>query len=55
MTEETIASRAILRGHPSMARSFRLHRPRGGFCQSGWCEQCRVNLADGSIALACMT
>lgn len=38
-----------------MARSFRLHRPRGGFCQSGWCEQCRVNLADGSIALACMT
>jgi sarcosine oxidase, subunit alpha len=38
----------------AVGRSFRLHRPRGAFCQAGWCEQCRVNLADGSIALACM-
>ena len=38
-----------------LSRSFRLHRPRGAFCHAGWCEQCRVTLPDGSIALACQT
>lgn len=54
MTEKTIASQRIGAGNSSIGRSFRLHRPRGGFCHAGWCEQCRVNLADGSIALACV-
>jgi len=54
MTEKTIASQRIEFGDPSVGRSFRLHRQRGAFCQAGWCEQCRVNLTDGSIALACM-
>lgn len=55
MIEKTIASQRIEAGKPSIGRSFRLHRPRGGFCHAGWCEQCRVNLAGGPIALACMT
>ncbi len=39
----------------ALARSFRMHRPRGAFCHSGWCQQCRVTLADGRVVLACRT
>jgi len=55
MIEKTIASQSIKSSAPAVARSFRLHRPRGAFCQAGWCEQCRVNRADGGITLACRT
>ena len=35
-----------------VSRSFRFHRPRGGFCHEGWCQQCRIATADGP-RLAC--
>src|SRR5262249_5162795 len=56
-TNETMstAARALAAGQPALARSFRLHRPRGAFCHAGWCQQCRVSLADGRIALACQS
>ncbi len=54
MTEKSISIQKLKSGDPAIGRSFRLHRPRGAFCHAGWCEQCRVNLADGSVALACM-
>jgi len=38
-----------------LMRSFRMHRPRSGYCHAGWCQQCRVTLPDGSVVLACMT
>ncbi len=49
------AAAALRRGEPALAASFRLHRPRGAFCHAGWCQQCRVTLTDGRIALACRT
>jgi len=49
------AARALGAGHLGLSRSFRLHRPRGAFCHAGWCQQCRVTLPDGRIALACQT
>jgi sarcosine oxidase subunit alpha len=49
------AARALAAGEPALTRSFRLHRPRGAFCHAGWCQQCRVTLPDGRIALACRT
>ncbi len=36
-----------------LGRSFRMHRPRGAFCHDGWCQQCKVRLADGRVVLAC--
>ena len=30
-----------------------MHRPRGAFCHDGWCQQCKVQLQDGSVVLAC--
>ncbi|MGH6954517.1 MAG: FAD-dependent oxidoreductase, partial [Alphaproteobacteria bacterium] len=51
----TLAAAALAQGRPALARGFRLHRPRGAFCHAGWCQQCRVRLADGSVALACET
>ncbi len=47
------AARALGAGRLILSRSFRLHRPRGAFCHAGWCQQCRVTLPDGRIALAC--
>ena len=47
------AARALGAGRLALSRSFRLHRPRGAFCHAGWCQQCRVTLPDGRIALAC--
>ena len=51
----TAAAAALGSGRLALARSFRLHRPRGAFCHAGWCQQCRVALPDGRIALACRT
>jgi sarcosine oxidase, subunit alpha len=55
LTPPTAAARALAAGRPGLATSFRLHRPRGAFCHAGWCQQCRITLADGRIALACRT
>src|SRR6266404_3146842 len=49
----TAAAAALRAGRLALAQSFRLHRPRGAFGHAGWCEQCRVTLPDGRIALAC--
>lgn len=49
----SIAAQAFLSGRAALSRSFRLHRPRGAFCQGGWCQQCKVKLADGAVVLAC--
>jgi sarcosine oxidase subunit alpha len=47
------AAAALGAGRRTLSRSFRLHRPRGAFCHAGWCQQCRISLPDGRIALAC--
>jgi len=49
------AAAALSAGRLALARSFRLHRPRGAFCHAGWCQQCRVTLLDGRVDLACRT
>src|SRR5215472_1993351 len=49
------AAAALSAGQRVLSRSFRLHRPRGAFCHAGWCQQCRVSLPDGRIALACQS
>ena len=49
------AAEALSAGRLVLSHSFRLHRPRGAFCHAGWCQQCRVTLPDGRIALACQT
>jgi sarcosine oxidase, subunit alpha len=49
------AAQALGAGRLALSRSFRLHRPRGAFCHAGWCQQCRVTLPDGRIALACQS
>jgi sarcosine oxidase subunit alpha len=49
------AAKALGAGRLALSRSFRLHRPRGAFCHAGWCQQCRVTLPDGRIALACQS
>jgi sarcosine oxidase subunit alpha len=54
-TGPSLAAAAIAVGKPALARSFRLHRPRGAFCHAGWCQQCAVVLPDGTRALACQT
>jgi sarcosine oxidase subunit alpha len=51
----TAAAAALGAGRLALGESFRLHRPRGAFCHAGWCQQCRVTLPDGRIALACRT
>jgi len=51
----TAAAAALSTGRRALSRSFRLHRPRGAFCHAGWCQQCRVSLPDGRIALACQS
>jgi len=49
----SVYAQAITAGRGSLTRSFRLHRKRGGFCQKGWCQQCKVRLKDGRNILAC--
>ncbi|MFA5488699.1 MAG: (2Fe-2S)-binding protein [Candidimonas sp.] len=51
----SIAAQAVSAGRPMLARSFRMHRPRGAFCHDGWCQQCKVTLPDGRVVLACQT
>src|SRR5215213_2888187 len=41
---------AIAEGPSAVGRSHRLHRPRGGFCGRGYCQQCPLAGNDG---LAC--
>lgn len=55
MTARSLAARRLAEGEPAIGRSFRLHRPRGAFCHGGWCQQCRIALPSGEIALACRT
>jgi sarcosine oxidase subunit alpha len=43
----TSLSESVAAGRP-VGRSHRLHRPRGGFCARGYCQQCP--LADGGLA-----
>ncbi|HXV23145.1 MAG TPA: (2Fe-2S)-binding protein [Alphaproteobacteria bacterium] len=50
---QTLAAAALASGRLALARSFRLHRPRGAFCHAGWCQQCQLVLPDGVRALAC--
>jgi len=52
-TATSLATEALRRGRVALARSFRFHRPRGAFCHAGWCQQCKVRLADGRTVLAC--
>ncbi len=51
----SLAAAAARKGEFTLARSFRLHRPRGAFCHRGWCQQCKVLLDDGRVVLACQT
>jgi sarcosine oxidase, subunit alpha len=48
----SLVGAAMLAGRCAIASSFRLHRPRGAFCHSGWCQQCRIATPDGP-RLAC--
>lgn len=50
---KTLAGAALAGGRYALGRSFRFHRPRGAFCHSGWCQQCKVRLSDGRNVLAC--
>src|SRR5689334_14874851 len=49
----TLAGAWHKNGVAAISRSFRFHRPRGAFCHRGWCQQCRTQLPDGRIVLAC--
>lgn len=51
----SLAAVALQAGELTLARSFRLHRPRGAFCHRGWCQQCKIQLGDGRVVLACQT
>lgn len=51
----SLAARLLAQGRVALARSFRLHRPRGAFCHRGWCQQCKVKLTDGRVVLACQS
>jgi bacterioferritin-associated ferredoxin len=48
----TWASDALRRASPAVARSFRLHRPRGAPCGAGYCGLCLRDTSSGR-ALAC--
>jgi sarcosine oxidase subunit alpha len=51
--KRSLAAAALAKGQAMLGRSFRMHRPRGAFCHDGWCQQCKVRLADGRVVLAC--
>ncbi len=48
----SVSGRALASGRPATGRSFRLHRPRAGFCANGTCGQCGSDPATGE-ALCC--
>jgi hypothetical protein len=48
----TLASEAFATASPGVARSFRLHRPRGAPCGSGYCGLCETTCGTGR-GLAC--
>jgi sarcosine oxidase subunit alpha len=48
----SLLAAALAAGRPAISRSHRLHRPRGGHCARGYCEQCPIRTGDGA-ALAC--
>jgi hypothetical protein len=52
MTHPSLAARAVARGRPALASSFRFHRPRGPVCGRGYCFQCAVETPSGPL-LAC--
>lgn len=52
-TVRSLAADSLRNGQAMLGRSFRMHRPRGGFCHDGWCQQCKVELSDGRVVLAC--
>ncbi len=43
----SVVATALAKGHPATGRSFRLHRPRAGYCGAGWCDQCGVDISSG--------
>lgn len=52
-SNQTLAGKAFKSGRFGLGASFRFGRSRGAFCHSGWCQQCKVVLADGRVGLAC--
>ncbi len=50
---QSLAGRAFRSGRLKLGASFRFGRARGAFCHSGWCQQCKVELDDGRVGLAC--
>jgi hypothetical protein len=48
----TVASEALACASPAVARSFRLHRPRGAPCGTGYCGLCECSTPKGR-GLAC--
>lgn len=50
---QSLAGRAFQSGRLKLGASFRFGRARGAFCHSGWCQQCKVELDDGRVGLAC--
>ncbi|TWG53213.1 NAD(P)H-nitrite reductase [Aminobacter sp. J44] len=53
IVQPSLAARAFRAGKFRLGASFRFGRARGAFCHSGWCQQCKVALKDGSVGLAC--
>lgn len=51
----SLAATALRDLRVPLSASFRMRRPRAGFCHAGWCQQCRVKLSDGRVVLACLT
>ena len=49
----TLAAAAFKNRIFHLANSFRFREPRGAYCHAGWCQQCKVQLADGRVGLAC--
>lgn len=43
----SVVARSLAAGRPGTGRSFRLHRPRGGYCGDGTCAQCGTDPATG--------
>jgi hypothetical protein len=50
---QSLAAAAMREGTFHLGNSFRFQEPRGAFCHSGWCQQCKVRLSDCRVGLAC--
>lgn len=51
--KRTLAAAALAAGRPTVAHSFRFHRPRGPVCGRGYCFSCEVETTTGR-GLACL-